>query len=409
MKKVLVIILLFLFAVTMSSNVLAADEAPYLKVNLLNQDPDPAVPGDYVELRWKVEKFGSDTLSNIVFDLDVPYPLSFDSSDVKTKSFGNWKGFSDSDDYYILYYKLLVDKDAIEDVYDVKLTVSSDQFDLTKEFSVRVGEKEEASFALGQLITSPLKLYGDSDENKCELNLENIGDCDAKFVTVDLLLPDGFTPTYGFSTRANLGTISHGGNKVAIFYVDLDETIFEGVYDLKLNVSYSDDNDNVYKSIILPLSLPVSGKPKFLVDSVSFSQENIFPGSTIDMSVVVKNVGTRDAESVSLRVFKESSQPFDFADKSDFIGHLAPGESGVAILTFTVDDEAFLKDFLLDLEVRGIYNQEVIVDDGVALIPVSKGLGKNSGLFGIRISAILALILLIIVGFISYKVGVSKH
>ena len=407
MKKLVIIMLLLLYVFTIPS-VLAADDTSYLKATLLNQDPDPAVPGDYLELRWKIEKFGSDEISNVNFELEAPYPFSFDSSDVAIKSFGDWSGFSDTEDFYTLYYKVFVDDDAVEDVYDLKLKITSDQFDLTKEFPIRVGEKQEAAFALGQLITTPLKMYGDSDENKLDLTLENIGDSDAEVVTVDFVLPDGFSPTYGFSARANLGTIADGANKVATFYLDIDENVSEGVFDGTLNIKYSDSNDNERKEVTLPLSIPISGKPTFVVENVSFSTDKVSAGSTVDLKVFIKNTGTKDADSVSLRVFKESSQPFSFEEKSDFIGRLAPGESGLAILTFTVDDDASIKDYILDLEARGIYNQEVIVDDGVAVVSLSKDANAHSGILSLKISALLALVLIILIAFISYKLGASK-
>lgn len=408
MKKL--ILLMLLISIFVVPTVMAADDTSYLKATLLNQDPDPAEPGDYLELRWKVEKFGSTTISDINFELDVDYPFTFDSSDVSVKSIGDWKGYSDEDEFYTLYYKVLVDENALEDSYDVNLKITSDQFELSKDFAVRVGEKEKVSFALGQLVTSPLKIYGGSDENKLDLTLENIGDLDAEVVTVDLVLPEGFSPSYGYSTRANLGTISGGGNKVATLYVDVDEDITEGIFDGELVVQYSDsDSDSVYKKVSIPLSVPVSGKPKFVIENVSFSSKDISAGQTVDMSVVVRNVGTKEAESVSLRAFKESSQPFSFEEKSDFIGRLAPGDSGTAILSFTVDDVASAKEYLLDLEARGIFNQEVIVDDGVAVIDVTNKSGSERGLLNTKVSLVLALILLLIVGFIAYKVGRSKR
>ncbi len=408
MKKLIVILLLLLLVFTIPS-ALAADDLTYLKATLLNQDPDPGTPGHYVELRWKVEKFGSDELTNITFELELSYPFSFDSSDVSIKSIGDWKGSSDDNDFYILYYKVFLDDDALEDVYDLKLNMVSDQYGVSKEFSVRVGEDEEASFAIGQLITSPLKMYGDSNENKVDVTLENIGDSDAQVVTIDFILPESFSPTYGFSGRANLGTIADGTNKVATFYVDIDDSVSEGEFLGFLNISYSAADDREKKFVVLPLSILVSGKPQFSVESVSFSSDVLTPGSVVDMTLDVKNIGTKEAESVSLRVFKESSQPFSFDEKSDFIGRLAPGDSGLAIVTFTVDDDASLKDFLLDLEVRGIYNQEVIVDDGVARISVSENTNSRSGIFDFKVSVVLALLVILVLSFIFYRVGASKH
>jgi hypothetical protein len=86
-----------------------------------------------------------------------------------------------------------------------------------------------------------------------------------------------------------------------------------------------------------------------------------------------------------LRVFKDASQPFEFNEKSDFVGKLEPGESGDAILRFTVDEKAPEKKYLLDVELRGIdeKNNVVIFSRTVALAvnPKPKGL-PSVGLIG---------------------------
>lgn len=408
MKRIMLLVLLLL-PMIMPTIALGADEGSYLKINLLNQDPDPAKPGDYVELRWKVEKIGRNPLSGISFDLETEYPFSFDSSDTKIKSIGSWTGYSNDENYYTLYYKVLVAEDAIKDTYELNLVARfNDGIVQRKTFEIRVDEKKTSSFVVGQLITSPIKLYADTDENRLDVTIENIGDDDAQVVVAELDLPDGFEESYGYSTRANLGTIKEGQNKVATYYVNIDKLVKEGTVDAKLRISFKDngDEDNVYETVTLPLEIPVSGKPSFEFSNFRFDKD-ISVGNTVAMTVNVTNVGSREAESVSLRAFKESSQPFDFIDKSDFVGKLSPGQSGEAILTFTVQD-GDVKEYLVDLQARGIYNDEVMTDDGVAaitLIPSNRGFS----VFDFSIPAVVALVLLIIVAYVAYKYGRSRQ
>lgn len=410
-KIVSVLVISVLLSLMFVSGLVSADSSTYLKATLLNQDPDPANPGEYVELRWKVEKFGDDTLSDITFTLDLDYPFSFDSIDTAQKTIGDWSGYSDDDEFYILYYKVFVAKNAIKDDYDVSLQIDTDKFSMTKEDTIRVGDADEVSFAVGQLLTSPLKLYADSDENKLEVTLENIGDSAAEVVTVDLVLPEGFSETYGYSARANLGTISEGSNKVATFYVDIDEGVSEGPIEAFIKVQYTDASDDevMYYSKELPLTIPISGRPEFTIGKPVFSPVEFYPGDTVTMTVEVTNVGSKEAESVSLRAFKESSQPFSFEEKSDFVGKLEPGQSGFAVLSFTVDDDAITKEFIVDMQARGIYNEEVLVDDGVVAISVAENPRSAPAIFSAKISLLLALLVVIVVGFLAYRTGASAH
>ncbi len=386
MKKIMTLNIFILICMSMIGFVQAGDTYDFasLDINLLNQDPDPAEQGEYLELRWKIEKIGNEEMDDITFHLDLAYPFSFDAIDTPDKKLGGWIGFSDDDEYYILHYKVRVAEDALEDTYKVKLKVTYDITDefTTDEYEIRIGAKTEPSFVLGTVVTSPLKLLSDTEENQMKITLENIGDENAENVKMKLELPEGFTPTYGYSDQANLGTVEADESETGIFYLDLDETIKEGEYESKLKISYkeADDENNVYKYLDMPFKIQVNGKPAFKIENVKTIPVKIKGGSFAQLLITVKNIGSKEAESVSIRALKESSQPFDFDEKSDFIGGLKPGESGEAILSFNVDKNANVKKYLLDVEIRGIFNDDVIVDE--AIVPVNVENGEEKGFFG---------------------------
>jgi len=60
-------------------------------------------------------------------------------------------------------------------------------------------------------------------------------------------------------------------------------------------------------------------------------------------------------------VFKDASQPFEFNEKSDFVGKLDKNDSGDAVLRVTVDNNAVSKKYLLDVELRGIDEKNNVV------------------------------------------------
>jgi hypothetical protein len=134
----------------------------------------------------------------------------------------------------------------------------------------------------------------------------------------------------------------------------------------------------------------------------------LVPGKEAYFYATVKNIGTKKAESVSLRVYKESSQPFAFTEKSDFIGTLEPNQEGEAVFHFSVENDAINKEFKLDVETRGVYNNEVLVDDGVVILPVEQKSRSTSGLFVIKISLVMTTIFVIIIGFLCYQAGKRK-
>ncbi|MCF7861219.1 COG1361 S-layer family protein [Candidatus Woesearchaeota archaeon] len=400
MKRIPFIIIVFI-ALSVIVNAASSDYGD-LSITLLNQDPDPAHPGKYVELRFKVEKQGNEQLNNITFKLEAEYPFYFDASDTATKTVGGWKGFSGDQAYYTLYYKLRVDPDALEDNYTIKLQETNDRGDvqIVREYNLRVNN-DRPEFVLGNLMTSPTKLVGDTDEAEINVELQNIGELDAQNVIMSIELPEGFSETYGYSSRSNLGTIQSGNSKTATYYIDIDENIRGGTYNAKLVVEYKESGEAEYKSKILFIDIPVKSKPFFEIVGIETTPGVIHPGDEVELRIDINNSATVDADATSIRVFKESSQPFDFDDKTDYIGKLKSGQSGEGLLKFTVDSDAPAKTYFIDLEVRTIDGDDVIIQDKSIKIEVKdsedNGVGLNPLVY-VLIGAVL-----IIAGYYFYK------
>jgi hypothetical protein len=333
-----------------------------VQMNFMYQDPDPAEAGKYIDLRWQIVNTLGGTTENLRFRLEADYPFLFDAGDTPDKYLGTSAGTNDNEVYYVLHYKLRVADNALKGTYNVTLGWTTGEGWTKKEFPIYIDPKKPG-FVVGALVTSPEKLTADTDEAKLSVNIDNIGKGNAENVKAKLLLPEGFKPSYSYSDEDSLGIIEKGGSKEATFYVDIDENVSEGEHDAKLNITYRDENDedNQYRTKTLDLALPIKPAPRLVVESVAATPEKIVPGSNADILIKVRNAGNEKAQSVSLRVFKDSSQPFEFSEKSDFIGKLESGESGDAVIRMKVDNTAAAKKYLLDVELRGIDQKENVV------------------------------------------------
>ncbi len=333
-----------------------------IKANFMSQDPDPANAGKDVDIRWQVVNTISGATESLRFHLDADYPFLFEAGDSPDKDLGPSSGTNDNQIFYIVHYKLRVADNAIKGTYNVTLSWSTGEGWTKKDFPIYV-DPRRADFVLGSLVTSPEKLVADTDEAKLSVNIDNLGKGNAENVKVKLLLPSGFKPSFSYSEEESLGIIQKGTGKTANFFVDIDEKLKEGEYGAKLELTYKDENDenNTYRTKTLDLVIPIKPSMQLIVDSVTTAPEEIVPGSKSDIRIRVKNIGNEKAESVSLRVFKDASQPFEFGEKSDFIGKLEHDESGDAVLKVTVDHKASAKKYLLDVELRGIDQKDNVV------------------------------------------------
>ncbi|MGM5482538.1 MAG: COG1361 S-layer family protein [Nanobdellota archaeon] len=361
-------ILLLVFSITLCAICVNADErdTPYTKEVMLNQDPDPAKPGEYVKLRWKVTKYGEDTLHDFQYQIKPEYPFYLDPGMQKTKEIGNWKGYSGDDNYYTLYYKLRVHKDAAEDNYDMILRKKSGDEDWSsKTYNIRVEEAKDPSLVIGDVKTSPQELKSDIDESKLEIEITNIGDEGVENLKTQLQLPEGFTPSYSYSDSVVLGTIKAGNSKTSAYYADISEDLESGTYPAKVVARYKeeDDDDNEYKKKVLPINITIKPKPTFEIIDKKINPEVAKPGDTIKVKLKIKNTGRKEGESVSVHAFKDSSQPFDLKEKSDYIGNLKKGEEGEAIITIKAEEDAEKKTHIIDIEIRAIDSDEVITEE----------------------------------------------
>ena len=131
----------------------------------------------------------------------------------------------------------------------------------------------------------------------------------------------------------------------------------------------------------------------FSIEEIIMNPTIVKGGDEVELLLKVKNVGTKEAESVSIKAFKESSQPFEFDEKSDFIGKLKPGETGEAILKLTIDKETNAKTYLLDMEIRSVYNDEVLTENEVISIKIEEN--NNNSLSKIIIVVLIIIVILI--------------
>ncbi|OVE75045.1 hypothetical protein BVX95_00485 [archaeon D22] len=354
MKNKIVIMILALLMVSFSY---AADEVSVLKLSVAKTDPLIVESGDYFTLYLKLDNIGSGDSRGIVVEFIDNYPFSVESERVQEINIlGAQKD-------YVLEYRVRVDPNAIEGNNILKVKYEDRYGAQTeKEFNINV-ENNNADLVVGSIESSPLNLVADTDDAKLSINLQNIGESKAKMISAKLELPEGFTPSNSFSDMDSISSIESEESEDAIFYIDIDESVEEKAYDAKLILSYKEDNNDEYITKELDLKLPVKATPLFEVENVRLLPENPMPEDVVEMLVTLKNVGGEDAESVSIRAFQSVGLPVDFDEKSDFIGTIKKGQVGSAVLKFTVDADAVAKEYLLDLEIRAVSNQEVLVFD----------------------------------------------
>ena len=149
MKKSLILFLMLVFL--MAGFVLAECK---LNVELVNQDPYPAVPGDYVKLLFQVSGVQGPDCGEVSLELVENYPLKFDPGfdPVKTFNSGTFaRGFSSN---WAVPYTVRIDSEALDGDTEIEVlysTKGSSSFKVSNLFNLRI---EQVKADLQVLIRS---------------------------------------------------------------------------------------------------------------------------------------------------------------------------------------------------------------------------------------------------------------
>ena len=317
-------------------------------------------------------------------------------------------------------FRVKVNNDAVPANYELKLKfqyekngVPEDAF-LVHRFIMPV-KHEGIVLGIANIVTDPSAVRPGDDFVEVTTYIENSGSKSAKSIEAKLSIPDGLEHSYSDNNRKWVGSLSPNESKQLSFFINIDENADSEQFALDLDLNYEDlDNNDYTKKLSFPLL--VKERPNIEVVDVKGDGK---AGSKITLEVTLKNIGTEDAEAVDARIIKQSSQPFSFDLRSNYVGELQVGETGKAVFTINIDKEAEQKEHYLKLLIRAkgdsdkgdnniyTFNRRANVNvDGKKVNPIVGmviGVQSNGANRAIGIGVILAIVVLGLVVFKVYK------
>jgi len=180
----LFILLALILAVCFSVSSVKADEKYVsLDLSLLNQDPYPAQPDNYVDVVFKIEHRGGAIAEDVLVEILPQYPFSLDPGVDAVTKVGIIRGSQYGEESVFVKYKLRVDKDTIDGENEIKLryvynTQGRWENYIEKKFNLTV-EDPKTDFDVAVQDYS-------YKTNTLSLAVSNIGKKDAKSVTISL-------------------------------------------------------------------------------------------------------------------------------------------------------------------------------------------------------------------------------
>lgn len=169
-------ILTIIFTILLTSFIAAA--ACDIKVELINQDPYPAIPGEYVDVVFQITGIENpECKDTIKFEINENYPFTLDPSEknpitLTTGIYGN-----DYGSFYIAPYTLRVDEDALDGNNPLEVVIKTETNEL-KKFNINI-QDTRVDFEVF------IKDY-DLLTNTLTLEILNTGENDVQAVTITI-------------------------------------------------------------------------------------------------------------------------------------------------------------------------------------------------------------------------------
>ncbi len=395
MKRVLwialVIMLLSMGLVQAASNI---------RVTLLNQDPDPVEPGDYVDVRVKIENSGIDLAQDVRVRFEPAYPFTLETG-TSERFLGTMRGYQTGEEAAIERFRLRVDTNAIDGDNDITFsyhTLKSGWVEL-QPFTVHI-DRDETLLMVDNVISQPHVVIS-GDEVQVTIKVSNLGTLDLKDLRFGLDftgLP--FSPI-GSTNVKTFKSLDAGQSATVTYTLISDYDAIPGIYRVPFSIIYTDENNNE-GTITTVITLIVGDVPSLAVTLEDASSQQ--PGTQSDVSFKFVNQGLNTLRFLNVKLTPGEGYRL-LSTAEDYIGNIDSDDYETADYTIYIEPTTTGKIlFPLSYTYQGQDNQEYNgnVELELPLYTLEEatqlGLVKGNGSL-----TWIYVIIVVVVGFIGYR------
>lgn len=264
MKKIFLVLLIMLASI-IASGVIAYEIAEWyqLQITLVNQKPDPVSPGDYVEVRFKIENRGTENAEDVTFELLPKFPFSLEPGESATKKVGSVWGRQIGDLGVMIKYKLIVDKNAVEGTNHIKARYKiKDGAWVTLEFNISI-QPRLAILGVSSIVLEP-DIIPPGEIAGVSIELENLATSVIENIRLKLDLSSVPFAPVNSSNEKTIEKIEARAKESINFLLIAEPDSEADVYQVPITLYYEDELGKNY-STSNTLGLSIGDTPELMV------------------------------------------------------------------------------------------------------------------------------------------------
>lgn len=392
LTAIIIIILATVFSVY-------AVEGKLIRTTLISQEPDPAEPGKYVDLRFKVENIGDNLIDNVMIKFVDKYPFSLDPGEEDVALIGNLEERQKDTSGAIVKYRVKVDESAVEGENTVVLAYKySGQGWIEKEFTVDV-RTTDIVLSVESVHSNPA-VIPPGKESKVTISLKNLADSLIQDVRVKLDLSADTTPfvPINSATEKKIYQIDSMSTKNLVFDVMAEADSDPGAYKIPVDLNYYDEIGTEYSKEDI-IGLIIGTVPDL---SVGIENSEIYKaGSNGEVTFKFVNKGLIDIKF--LNVVLEESDAYEIISPAEvYIGNIDSDDFETVDYQLHINKNNQDIVFPISIEYMDANNNEFKEDREVKLKLYSREDAINVGLEEKPVIGLLIVIIIVIAGLIVF-------
>lgn len=330
-------------------------DSPAVEAVLAYQDPDPAEPGETVEVRFSIKNTGASTAKNTEFKVIDEYPFTLANDEDEITSVGDiyvYDATKITTGEATVTYKLVVDSDVRDGEYDLRLAYRTEggvsrgnwiEFDA---FKIKVGGKA-TNVVIAETQTSPERA-APGQETIVTLTIANNGSSIIDDVTILLNLDEtSEILPYKTSNEAVISKMSGGETKEVTFDLIVTPDAKVKVYEIPVKMTYSDLRNNAYEKTTY-ISIVVDAEPEYVLN---LEETEVYTKSqTGNIVMSLSNIGVSNINYATLMLLPSEEYTVLSTD-TVYIGNLESDDYETA--QFKIYAKEYKKE--LPLQLRLLY------------------------------------------------------